>query len=86
MVTPQMNQLAFCGFCVLLGALSLLAGALNWDWWMKSVGILATWQYGRNLARVHFVVFGVMMIGLGVYFTYDALTAARFWPLPKQPG
>jgi hypothetical protein len=85
-MTPQMSQLVFCGFFILLGVLSLLAGALNWDWWLKSVGLLVTWQHGRDMARIHFVIFGLMAIGLGVYFTYDALTSPRFWPLPKPPG
>ncbi len=78
----QTKHLLFSGACTLVGLLSVLGGVFDWNWWMKCIGWLVTRQYGRGLARVHFMLFGLMAIGLGAYLTYDALTAPRFWPLP----
>jgi hypothetical protein len=83
-MTPRTKALVFAGVCVATGALTLLGGAFNWDWWMKSVGWFVTRRYGRGMARAHFILFGLIAIGLGAFFAYDALTAPRFWPLPGR--
>ena len=82
-MTPQTKALLMAGTCVATGVICLLGGAFNWDWWMKTVGWFVTRQYGRSMARVHFILFGLLAIGLGAFFVYDALTAPRFWPLPR---
>ncbi len=81
----QNEALIFAIAIAVLGLLSLLAGIFQWSWWMKTVGYLPSKQYGERLARWHFIIFGVMAIVLGGYFTYDALTAPRFKPLPVHP-
>jgi hypothetical protein len=83
-MTPQTKALMMAGMCVATGVLCLLGGSFNWDWWMNSVGWIVSRQYGRGTARVHFILFGLMAVGLGAFFFYDALTAPRFWPLPGQ--
>jgi len=84
-VQMEQNEAILCGVvCAAVGLVSLLAGIFQWGWWMKTIGFLPTKQYGAGMARWHFIIFGVMIIGLGCFFTYDALTAARFQPLPDH--
>jgi len=37
------------------------------------VGWFAGRQNGRSKARLHFILYGLPAIGLGAFFTYDAL-------------
>ncbi len=77
-----MYTVVFCAVCFAIGAVSILSGALNWDWWMHTLGRLAVVRYGRGNARLHFIVFGILILGLGAYHTWDAVGAAeRLQPL-----
>jgi hypothetical protein len=81
----QSEALLFAAVIAGLGALSLLAGVFQWSWWMKTVGFLPRMQFGERMARWHFILFGLMALGLGGFFAYDALAAPRFKPLPVHP-
>jgi hypothetical protein len=55
-MTAQSKALMFAGVCIATGVLCLLGGAFNWDWSMKTVGWFVTRQYGRSMARLHFIL------------------------------
>ena len=81
----QSDAILFAVVIAGVGVLSLLAGAFEWSWWMNTIGFFARKQYGDQIARWHFILVGLVLIGMGAYFAYDALTAPRFQPLPDHP-
>ena len=64
----QSGLILFAVVIVGVGVLSLLAGVFEWSWWMNTIGFFARKQYGDQIARWHFIIVGLVAIGMGAYF------------------
>jgi small neutral amino acid transporter SnatA (MarC family) len=65
---------------VLIGGLAVAAAALDWEWFMgSSKARFMTSLLGRQGARLFYVLLGVALLAMGVFFTLQIIpmTAAR---------
>ena len=60
------------GIFVVVGIVSILAAAFDWDWFFKSRNTqFVTASVGRPRARLFYAALGVLLIATAVYFFFS---------------
>ena len=64
------------GIFAVVGLLSILASAFNWDWFFKSQNTrYIVSNVGRKRARLFYALLGLLMIATAIYFFMEVQKA-----------